>query len=148
MRMICVALITAAVMCSAVSATAVTHSVTVAPGGSFVFSPAHIVVAAGDTVHWVWARTGHNVRSGVPGSPTPYFYSGAPAPAGTTFDVVFDMAFVIANPVPGNVYYYYCEPHGSLFGMTGSVEVTVSTGVVSGPTTDLASWSSIKALYR
>ncbi len=143
MRTICVALITAAVMFSAVSATAVTHNVTVAPGGSFVFSPADIVVAAGDTVHWMWASTGHNVRSGVPGSPTPYFYSGLPAAVGTTFDVVFDMAFVIANPVPGNVYDYFCEPHG-LFGMVGSVEVTVSTGLA----TDRASWSSIKALYR
>jgi hypothetical protein len=54
------------------------------------------------------------------------------------------MAFVIANPVPGNVYDYYCEPHGSLFGMVGSVEVAVVTGL----TTDRASWSNIKALYR
>jgi plastocyanin len=147
MKTICAALISAAVILAAVSATAATHNVTVAPGGSFTFSPADIVVAAGDTVHWVWDGTGHNVRSGVPGSPTPYFYSGLPAAAGTTFDVVFDMAFVIANPVPGNVYDYYCEPHG-LFGMVGSVEVTIATGVVADPATDRASWSSIKALYR
>jgi plastocyanin len=144
MRTICAVLMTASLMFSAVSAAAATHTVTVAPGGSFVFSPADIIVAAGDTVHWVWGSTGHNVRSGVPGSPTPYFYSGLPAAAGTTFDVVFDMAFVIANPVPGNVYDYYCEPHGSLFGMVGSVEVTVATGLA----TDRASWGNIKALYR
>jgi plastocyanin len=143
MRKICVTLVAAAVLLAAISASGATHNVAVAPGGSFVFSPADITVAAGDTVHWVWDSTGHNVASGVPGTPTPYFHSGAPAAAGTTFDVVFDMAFVIANPVPGNIYDYFCEPHGS-FGMVGSVEVIVATGLAI----DRVSWSNIKALYR
>ena len=143
MRAICSALLTTAFLLAPMSATGAIHNVTVASGGSFAFSPADIIVAAGDTVHWTWDATGHNVASGVPGSPTPYFYSGSPAAAGTTFDVIFDMAFVIANPVPGNVYDYFCEPHGS-FGMVGSVEVTITTGLAADP----ESWGSIKALYR
>ena len=144
MKAICAALLLMALMFAAVSATGATHNVTIAPGGSFVFSPADITVAVGDTVHWVWDSGGHNVASGLPGSPTPYFYSGAPALAGTTFDLVFDMAFLIANPVPGNVYDYYCEPHGNLFGMVGSVTVEGATSV----TNEGVSWGNIKALYR
>lgn len=128
----------------AASAGAVIHEVAVAPGGALTFSPADIAIAVGDTVHWVWQSGGHNVASGLPGSPTPYFYSGAPAVAGTTFDVVFDMPFIIANPAPGFIYDYYCEPHGQLFGMVGSVSVNVETGMQ----TDDVTWAFIKSLYR
>ncbi len=144
MRTICAALVTAALVFAAVSATAATHDVTVGPGGLFVFSPADITIAVGDTVHWVWDSGGHNVASGVPGTPTPYFLSGPPDLAGTTFDVVFDAAFLIANPVPGDVYDYYCQPHGELFGMVGSVTVTAFTAVPD----EAVSWGRIKELYR
>lgn len=124
-------------------ATGAVQTVTVAPGGSLSFSPADITVAVGDTVHWVWEGGMHNVASGVPGSPTPYFYSGTPAGAGTTFDVVFDAAFVGANPAPGGIYDYFCEPHGN-FGMVGSVTVEGVTGAAS----ESVSWAGIKALFR
>jgi len=144
MRTIRATLVTAALVLATVSATAVTHNVTVAPGGLFVFSPADITVAVGDTVHWVWESGGHNVASGIPGSPTPYFHSGPPDLAGTTFDVVFDAAFLIANPVPGGVYDYYCEPHGALFDMVGSVGVGIDTRAPD----EAVSWGRIKELYR
>jgi plastocyanin len=126
-----------------VPATAARHSVAVGPHGTFTFSPADITISVGDTVHWYWRSDEHNVRSGVPGSPTPYFYSGPPALAGTTFDVVFDMAFIIANQTAGFVYDYYCEPHGTL-GMVGSVTVTGVTAVTEPKST----WGMIKAIYR
>ena len=123
------------------SVSAATHEVVVGPGGSPVFSPADIMISVGDTVHWVWDTGGHNVGSGLPGSPTPAFLSGPPAPAGTTFDLVFDQAFLDANPVVGDVYDYHCHPHGTI-GMVGSVTVDTSVAV------DATSWSGIKALYR
>ncbi len=144
MKMTSVALVAAALVFTAFSATAVTHNVTVGPGGLFTFSPADVTVAVGDTVHWVWDSGGHNVVSGVPGSPTPYFSSGPPDLAGTTFDVVFDAAFLIANPVPGGVYDYFCQPHGSLFGMVGSVGVGIDTRAPD----EAVSWGRIKELYR
>lgn len=109
---------------------AATHDVTVAPGGSIVFSPADIAIDIGDTVRWTWASTGHNVRSGLPGAPTNYFLSGAPAPAGTIFEFTFDQAFLNTNPEPGNLYPYHCEPHG-IFGMVGSITVVPEPGTVA-----------------
>jgi len=44
----------------------------------------------------------------------------------TTFDVTFDAAFLAANPMPGNVYPYYCIVHEA-FGMIGTVTVTTPT---------------------
>ena len=143
MRLVSGTLALAVLLIAASGATAALHNVIVAPGGSFAFSPADITVAVGDTVHWVWEGGRHNVASGVPGSPTPYFHSGLPSGAGTTFDVVFDVAFLSANPTPGGVYDYFCEPHGN-FGMVGSVTVEGATGTPS----DRVSWATIKAMYR
>ncbi|MHC4109097.1 MAG: hypothetical protein ACYSTY_13540 [Planctomycetota bacterium] len=105
-----------------VAARADTVDVSVGPGGDFVFSPEDIVVDVGDTVRWTWDSEGHNVGSGLPGDPTPFFLSGPPAPAGTVFEVLFDQAFLDANPVLDSVYDYHCHPHGD-FGMVGSVTV-------------------------
>ncbi len=101
-----------------------THTVTVAPNDNLFFSPSAITITVGDTVHWVWGGFFHNVRSGILGQPTTAFYSGPPANPGTTFDVVFDQAFLNAHPAVNNVYPYYCEPHGFL-GMTGSITVDI-----------------------
>ncbi|HYW68181.1 MAG TPA: plastocyanin/azurin family copper-binding protein [bacterium] len=143
MRFISGTLVVVALVLAVSGATAAVQNVTVAPGGSFSFSPAAVTVAIGDTVHWVWEGGQHNVASGVPGSPTPYFHSGLPSGAGTTFDVVFDVTFLGTNPAPGGVYDYFCEPHGN-FGMVGSVTVDGATGAAS----DQASWGKIKALFR
>ncbi|MEE9212071.1 MAG: plastocyanin/azurin family copper-binding protein [Phycisphaeraceae bacterium] len=98
--------------------------VIVEPGGKFVFLPDMLVIDVGDTVRWIWDGGGHNVVSGSPGVPDGAFYSGLPAPAGTIFEVVFDQAFLDANPVPGGLYDYYCEPHAD-FGMIGSIDVSL-----------------------
>ena len=37
--------------------------VTVAPGGSLVFSPVNVSIKPGGHVHWVWASGGHSVTS-------------------------------------------------------------------------------------
>ncbi len=101
------------------------HDVIVGPGGLFVFLPDEIVIEVGDTVRWTWESDGHNVESGLPGAPTDAFLSGPPAGAGTIFEFVFDQKFLDANPIPDNIYDYYCDPHGKGFDMIGSVEVLV-----------------------
>ncbi len=115
-------------LCGAGIAQAAVHDVTVGPGGNMVFEPANIVIQIGDTVRWTWDSDGHNVGSGVPGVPTPYFLSGPPAPAGTIFQLAFDTAFLINNPVPGNFYDYHCHPHGP-DGMIGSITIQSSVDV-------------------
>lgn len=98
----------------------VVHDVSVGPGGTFVFEPMDLTIDAGDTVRWTWMSMGHNVVAG--GAAAGAFDSGAPEPAGTVFEVTFDAAFLDANPTPGNLYDYVCEPHLP-FGMIGSVTV-------------------------
>ncbi len=102
-----------------------TISVNVGPGASF--SPADIFVETGDTVRWTWVGGFHNVVSGdavgLVGTPDGIFTSGPPtSAAGTVYDVLFDDAFLSANPMPGAAYPYFCEVHVG-FGMTGSVTV-------------------------
>jgi plastocyanin len=97
-----------------------THNVSVGPGS--VFTPEDIDITEGDTVHWVWDGGNHNVWSGV-GSFDGNFRSGAATSVvGTTYDVLFDTAFVAAHPMPGGVYPYYCTVHFDA-GMVGSVTV-------------------------
>jgi len=115
----------AASLCAGVSNAQVTHDVIVGPKGEFVFLAQDVTIEVGDTVHWVWDSTGHNVGSGLPGAATAAFLSGPPEPVGTEFSVTFDQAFLDANPIAGNVYDYHCHPHGG-FGMVGSVTVTTS----------------------
>jgi len=108
-----------AALCGAGPALAqTTHTVNLS-GSSF--TPATSMIQAGDTVHWVWLEGQHNVVSGVGGVPDGNFNSGAPV-FGATFDVLFDQAFLDANPMPNNEYPYYCDPHLPL-GMTGTIIV-------------------------
>jgi len=102
--------------------------VAVGPGGAFVFEPSVLFIDVGDTVRWTWESGGHNVGSGLPGDPTPFFLSGPPDLAGTIFEVVFDQAFLNANPIQDNIYDYHCHPHGD-FGMVGSITVVPEPGV-------------------
>ena len=104
------------------SATAQTvHNVDVGPG--LIFAPADIVIEVGDTLRWTWISGFHNVESGAGGTHDGIFRSGDPtSTAGTVFDVVLDQTFVTNNPVPNNVYDYYCAVHVGL-GMVGTIEV-------------------------
>jgi len=102
-------------------AIAETHVVTVAPSGSMTFSPSALSIANGDTVRWEWAASGHTVTSGTPGAASGVFDSGLNG-TGAIFEVVFDQAFLDANPAAFNTYDYHCIPHGP-FGMVGTVSV-------------------------
>ncbi|MHC4697793.1 MAG: cupredoxin domain-containing protein [Planctomycetota bacterium] len=94
------------------------------------FSPPALAIGVGDTVHWVWLDGSHNVVSGVGGTPDGNFSSGAPT-MGATYDVIFDQAFLDANPMAGNEYPYYCQVHvGS--GMTGTITVEAVVPALSG----------------
>lgn len=97
-----------------------THTVDV---NSLTFSPAGLAITTGDTVEWVWVTGFHNVVSGSGGVADGIFSSGAVVGPPNTFSVTFDQAFLSANPVPGNVYDYFCSVHFG-FGMVGSVTVT------------------------
>lgn len=98
-----------------------TRIINVGPG--FSYSPANIVIEAGDKVRWDWVGGTHNVTSGAGGIHDGNFYSG-PATGDTNFffDVVFSESFLIDHPMANDTYPYYCEPHFG-FGMMGSVAV-------------------------
>lgn len=91
------------------------------------FTPADIAIDVGDTVRWVWISGFHNVESGVATGGTGVhdgnFRSGNPTgTVGTTFELLFDTAFIDANPMPGDKYPYYCIVHAGL-NMVGAVTV-------------------------
>ena len=107
------------VTCAAVPAMAVTHEVSIS---GFTFTPQDLTIDVGDSVHWSWSTPhNHNVESGVGGSHDGNFRSGNAATTGN-YTVVFDEAFLLANPMPGDEYPYYCILHFG-GGMIGSVTV-------------------------
>lgn len=87
------------------------------------FAPANLTIDLGDTVRWVWVNGFHDVKSGAGAIPDGIFDSGSPVFPPNTFEVTFDQAFLDANPVPGNVYNYFCSIHASS-GMVGTVTVS------------------------
>ncbi len=95
------------------------------------FVEQNITIEVGDTVRWEWVSGFHNVESGVvvsgAGVHDGRFRSGDPTSVvGTTYDRVFDQAFLDANPITGNVYPYYCIVHTSV-DMVGTITVTCTT---------------------
>ena len=105
-----------------------THDVSLS---GFSFAPPDLSIDAGDTVRWTWFDGKHNVESGVGGAHDGNFRSGEPVDSpGMTFEVTFDQAFLDANPMPDDVYPYYCIVHLG-FGMIGSITVEAGGG---GPT--------------
>jgi glucose/arabinose dehydrogenase/plastocyanin len=98
-----------------------TFDVSVGPG--FDFIPADVTIEVGDTVHWDWDSGFHNVESGVGGVHDGNFRSGpATSDPNTTYDLTFDAAFLADNPMPDDVYPYYCIIHVAL-DMIGSATV-------------------------
>ncbi len=104
---VCVLVVVAAAAVQ--SAWATTHEVIVR---DFEFDPAHITIAAGDTVLWIWESGTHTVTSGVDCVPDGLFHS--PIDSETP-----EFAYTFADP---GFYPYFCVPH-CLFFMTGSVTV-------------------------
>ncbi len=110
-----------AICMTTMMASGATLDVSVGPG--FNFTPADLTIQLGDTVRWTWAGGFHNVESGVSGAHDGNFRSGNPTSAnGTIFEFTFDQAFLDANPMPGNVYPYYCVVHEGV-GMIASLTI-------------------------
>ena len=97
-------------------ASATTFTVRVGEGGNR-FSPVSVTIEAGDTVQWTWSAGGHTTTSGSPGSPDGIWDSGI-RNNGATFSHTFDTA---------GSFPYFCGPHGSCCGMTGTVNVSSPT---------------------
>jgi plastocyanin len=93
----------------------------------FGFTPSAVNVQVGDTVRWTWSSFAHTVSEGTDGIVNGNeAFSGVLDNHNTTFLFTFDAAFVAANPRPGGVYNYFCEPHFPI--MLGTVTVNSSTG--------------------
>ncbi len=90
--------------------------------GDNTYFPDAVTIAVGDTVRWTWVGGFHDVKSGVGGVHDGNFDSGSPGVGLPDFDVVFDEAFLTANPMPDNIYPYYCSVHVAQ-GMDGTVTV-------------------------
>ncbi|NHN41456.1 halocyanin [Halorubellus sp. JP-L1] len=90
--------------------------VEVAPDG-FRFEPETFAIDAGDTVHWQWTDTGHNVR--VREKPEGSDWTGTPGSASDTYAEGYLLAHTFEA---AGDYECYCAPHQSL-GMEGSFTV-------------------------
>jgi len=93
------------------------------------FSPKNVTIDEGDTVMWVWTNGFHTVTEGTDGQINGDEAFNAPLSGiggATSFSLTFDAAFLAANPRPGDLYDYFCEPHFAV-GQTGTVQV-VNTG--------------------
>jgi plastocyanin len=97
-----------------------TYTVVVGQNG-LTFSPGLLTIKAGDTVHWMWAASGHNVVSGSGGVADGKFCSPkdmdcANAKTSNMGDT-YDHRFAAAGTFP-----YFCAPHFAA-GMTGTIKV-------------------------
>lgn len=102
------------------------HAVAVGPGGKFIFSPAALTIAAGDTVTFSSDGSGfHNVASNS-GAVTPFRCAngcdgagGSGAPSGEAW------SSTVTFPTAGTIG-FHCEVHAGI-GMTGSITVQGAT---------------------
>jgi plastocyanin len=118
-----------AIYCGSTTTTTATNTttttapltVTVGPGGQLVFDPPTLMIKVGDTVHWVWATSGHSVVSGTNGTADNQFCSpsntGCANPPLSLMNATYEHTFTTAGTFP-----YYCSVHSSL-GMTGTITV-------------------------
>ncbi len=94
----------------------------------FGFTPQHVTIQVGDTVRWNWTSLGHTVTEGTDGVINGNELFTSPLDSATpVFSFTFSAAFVGANPMPGGVYRYFCEPH-FFAGMTGTITVVSDPG--------------------
>ena len=122
--------------CAAI-ASAATVTVSVDPNQCFCFSPDPVTIHPGDTVQWTWAGNGHTTTSGTNGMPNGLWDSGVLGNGAT-----FSHTFNAAGSFP-----YYCTPHWSCCGMTGTVIVASSSptptpAVTTNAATNVASSSA------
>src|SRR5438552_11804897 len=101
--------------------------VTVAPGGTFTFSPSTVNISVGDTVRWTWAASGHSVTSGNSASCTGDGMFCSPNNTNCTTCVTSNLGFVyeFTFTQAGN-FSYFCCAHCA-FGMIGAVNVSAAS---------------------
>lgn len=90
--------------------------VAVAPDG-FQFDPDNFEIDAGETVHWIWKDSGHNLR--VREKPDGSDWEGTPGTASDTYDEGYEHGQTFETP---GEYRYFCAPHQTL-GLEGSFTV-------------------------
>lgn len=90
--------------------------VAVAPDG-FRFDPESFEIDAGETVHWRWEDSGHNLR--VREKPDGSDWEGTPGTASDTYDEGYEHAHTFDAP---GEYRYFCAPHQTL-GLEGTFTV-------------------------
>jgi plastocyanin len=104
----------------------------VVTASGFSFTPANITIQVGDTVRWQRVTLSHTVTEGtdgtVDGDETFHAILDGLNPI---YELTFDAAFVSANPRPGGLYDYFCEPHFPP--MVGTIQVVpVGTSFCAG----------------
>lgn len=104
---------------SLLNSRAATIQVQVGAGG-LKFTPQDVTINVGDTVQWVWAKSGHSSTSGTPGNPDGMWDSGV-----QNNGFVFNQTFTSAG-----TFNYFCSPHGVCCGMIGSVTVNAVVDTV------------------
>jgi len=109
------------------SATSTTVDVTVAPGGTFTFSPSTVNISVGDTVRWTWAASGHSVTSGDSTSCTSDGQFCSPNNTNCSTCVLSNVNFVyeFTFTQAGN-FSYFCCAH-CVIGMIGAVNVSAAS---------------------
>lgn len=95
--------------------------VLVGPAGARLFQPVTLTVSAGTTVQWFWSSAGHNVVSGLEGTPDGMFCSPGDESCGTAPTSAAGATYEHTFALPGT-YPYYCSPHVS-DGMKGTIVV-------------------------
>jgi len=97
-----------------------THTVMVGQDG-LTFTPADLTIHSRDTVHWVWATSGHSVVSGTDGTADNQFFSPddtrCDSPPLSNAGATYGHTFKKTGTFP-----YYCSVHFFL-GMTGTIRV-------------------------
>jgi plastocyanin len=101
---------------------ATTHIIQV---GNTFFNPGSPSIARGDTVKWVWASGFHTTTSGIRGAPDAGALWDRPidSPTHTSYSRVFSAE---------GSFPYFCQFH---LGMSGTITVTMTTGVADDPPT-------------
>jgi plastocyanin len=102
-----------AVLGAPVCLPATTYTVTIAPGGNFVFDPPSQTINVGDTVMWQWGLGVHSTTSGSTLCLADDRWDSGLQFYPTTFSVTFTSA---------GTFSYFCQLHCSL-GMTGEIVV-------------------------
>src|SRR5205823_9766310 len=109
------------------SASGTIVDVTVAPGGTFTFSPSTVNISVGDTVRWTWAASGHSVTSGDSTACVSDGQFCSPNNTNCSTCVLSNVNFVyeFTFTQAGN-FSYFCCAHCAI-GMIGAVNVSAAS---------------------